>query len=118
MWITRKGAIRARVGDRGIIPGSMGTSTFIVEGLGNPDSYSSAAHGAGRVMSRREAKERISADEFTEAMKGRVWQDDKVGALIDEAPGAYKDIQAVMARQADLCRPVLELEALVNYKGT
>ena len=117
LWITRKGAIRARVGDRGIIPGSMGASTFIVEGLGNPDSYCSASHGAGRTMSRRKAKEALSIDEMREQMADRVWLEDKAGALIDEAPDAYKDIHDVMAWQADLCAIEDELTAIVNYKG-
>ena len=118
MWITRKGAIRAQVGDRGIIPGSMGTSTFIVRGLGQPASYCSAAHGAGRAMSRSKARENITGTELAEAMSGRTWQADQASALVDEAPGAYKDIGKVMALQADLCEPIAELSALVNYKGT
>ena len=118
MWVTRKGAIRAQAGDRGIIPGSMGTATYIVDGLGNPDSFYSAAHGAGRVMSRRQAKERIDVEDFVTSMDGRVWQSDQKMALLDEAPSAYKDIEAIMERQSDLCIPVLRLEALVNYKGT
>lgn len=117
LWITRKGAIRARIGDRGIIPGSMGASTFIVEGLGHPDSYCSASHGAGRTMSRRQAKDALSIDEMREQMAGRVWLEDKAVALLDEAPGAYKPIGDVMAWQADLCAVEDELSAIVNYKG-
>ena len=118
VWITRKGAISAQVGERGIIPGSMGTSTFIVEGLGNSASFCSASHGAGRAMSRRQAKRELDQSDFEAQMAGRVWQADQAGALLDEAPGAYKDLGTVMAAQADLCRPVYELHAVVNYKGT
>ena len=117
MWVTRKGAIRAREGDRGIIPGSMGTSTFIVRGLGNPDSYQSASHGAGRVMSRNQAKIRLSLDDLHQQMEGRVWLKDRADKLLDEAPNAYKDIHDVMAWQADLCEVETELTAVLNYKG-
>ena len=117
LWITRKGAIRARVGDYGVIPGSMGTSSFIVEGLGNPDSYTSAAHGAGRRYGRKAAKRTFSVEEFTEAMDGRMWQKSKAADLLDEAPMAYKDITQVMENQADLVRIERRLDAIVNYKG-
>ena len=117
MWITRKGAIRAREGDRGIIPGSMGTSTFIVRGLGNAGSYQSAAHGAGRVMSRNQAKACLSLDDLHLQMEGRVWLKDRAAKLLDEAPDAYKDIHDVMAWQADLCAVETELVAILNYKG-
>ena len=117
LWITRKGAIRARIGDYGVIPGSMGTSSFIVEGLGNPDSYTSAAHGAGRRYGRKAAKRTFSVEEFTEAMDGRMWQKSKAADLLDEAPMAYKDITQVMENQADLVRIERRLDAIVNYKG-
>lgn len=117
-WVTRKGAIRARRGDKGIIAGSMGTSTFVVEGLGNPDSYQSAAHGAGRDKSRRQARIEGDVEEFKKAMTGRVWQEARADKLLDEAPSAYKDIHSVMALQSDLCQVADELTALVNYKGT
>ena len=117
LWITRKGAIRARRGDRGIVPGSMGASTFLVEGLGNPDSYCSAAHGAGRAMSRRRAKDTLSLADMDAQMADRVWMSHRAEALLDEAPGAYKDIRAVMEWQSDLCRATDELTAIVNYKG-
>ena len=117
MWITRKGAIRARVGDRGVIPGSMGADTYIVTGLGNPDSYQSAAHGAGRRMSRRRAKRELSIDDFRSAMAGRTWQQHRAERLVDESPMAYKDIATVMADQADLVRIDHVLRAVMNYKG-
>ncbi len=117
LWITRKGAIRARVGDAGVIPGSMGTSTFIVRGLGQPESYMSAAHGAGRRYGRRAAKRTFTVDEFETAMKGRMWQRSKSKELLDESPMAYKDIDQVMADQADLVAIEHRLDAIVNYKG-
>ena len=117
LWLTRKGAIRADIGDYGIIPGSMGTSTFIVRGLGNPAAYCSASHGAGRVMSRTKAKTCLSVDDLRTQMAGRVWSSDKARSLIDEAPDAYKNIDDVMEWQTDLCSVENELTAIVNYKG-
>ena len=117
VYVTRKGAIRAQVGDRGIIPGSMGASTFIVRGLGNVESYESASHGAGRVMSRTQAKRTLSVEEMAAQMEGRVWLSDRAGSLIDEAPNAYKNIHDVMSWQSDLCAIEDELTAIVNYKG-
>ena len=116
-WITRKGAIRARVGDRGVIPGSMGTNSYIVSGLGNASSYESAAHGAGRRFGRKEAKRRFTPEEFVASMEGRTWQKSKAEALLDESPMAYKDIESVMEAQKDLVTIDHELHAVVNYKG-
>jgi tRNA-splicing ligase RtcB len=118
LWVTRKGAIRAREGDWGVIPGSMGTNTFIVRGRGNPQSFDSSAHGAGRAMSRTKAKKTFSAQQLRREMAGRTWLDDRAGRLIDEAPGAYKDITRVMAEQADLVTIEVELHQVLNYKGT
>ena len=118
LWITRKGAIAAHRGQLGVIPGSMGTGSYIVRGLGNPASWRSAAHGAGRRMSRRQARRRISTDELTADMAAvRGWQRAAAKHLLDEAPGAYKDLGAVMDAQADLVEPVHHLRTLVNYKG-
>lgn len=117
LWITRKGAIRARVGDRGLIPGSMGSGSYVVEGLGNPASYESCSHGAGRRMSRGQARREITADSLRDSMGGRTWLKDQAAQLVDEAPGAYKDIDQVMADQADLVRVVHKLRSVVNYKG-
>ena len=119
LWITRKGAIRAGADDWGVIPGSMGAASYIVRGLGNPASYQSASHGAGRRHGRKEAQRRFSVDEFTEAMEaaGRTWQQGAASKLIDESPMAYKDIDEVMAAQADLVEVGHRLEAVVNYKG-
>jgi tRNA-splicing ligase RtcB len=101
----------------GIIPGSMATGTFIVEGLGNPASFSSASHGAGRRMSRGQARRELDRAGLTEAMSGKAWNDD-AESLIDEDPRAYKPIEDVMAAQADLVRVVHTLTQVLNYKGT
>jgi tRNA-splicing ligase RtcB len=118
LWITRKGAISARTGQLGVIPGSMGTGSYVVRGLGNPASYRSAAHGAGRKMSRGKARREIDVDQLRADMAAvRGWQRDAAKALLDEAPGAYKDLSSVMAAQVDLVEPVHHLTTLVNYKG-
>ncbi len=117
LWLTRKGAIRARRGDLGIIPGSMGTRSYIVEGLGNPASYESCSHGAGRRMSRGDARRTLDVDTFTAEMSGKTWQVDQAAALIDEDPRAYKDVDQVMADQEDLVRPLHVLHQILNYKG-
>jgi tRNA-splicing ligase RtcB len=118
VWLTRKGAIRARAGDLGVIPGSMGTSSYIVRGLGNPASYDSCSHGAGRRLSRSRARKEIAIEEFVTSMEGRDWQVTKADQLIDEAPQAYKDIYQVMADQADLVAVEHTLHQILNYKGT
>jgi tRNA-splicing ligase RtcB len=117
VWVTRKGAIRAREGDYGVIPGSMGTNSYIVKGLGNKASFNSAAHGAGRKMSRSKARKTLSLESFAKAMEGRTWLDTKATALLDEHPDAYKDIEQVMRNQADLVTVEAELHAILNYKG-
>ncbi len=117
IYVTRKGAIRARVGDLGIIPGSMGTSSYIVEGLGNEASYTSAPHGAGRRMSRRKAKETFTEEDLSAAMEGKTWLSDRGSAFIDEIPGSYKDINTVIRDSADLVEVKVELTQILNYKG-
>lgn len=117
MWITRKGAIRARIGDLGIIPGSMGTNTYIVEGLGNPSSYNSCSHGAGRRMSRSAAKRDLDLDVFKKQMDGKAWNSDRATSLLDEAPNSYKDVKQVMEDQKDLVKIVHTLSQIFNYKG-
>jgi RNA-splicing ligase RtcB len=117
-WITRKGAIRAGAGELGIIPGSMGTSSYIVSGLGHSLSYESYSHWAGRRMSRGHARRTLSAASLTEAMGSRSWQDRSAEDLVDEHPAAYKDIDRVMADQADLVEVVHTLRQVLNYKGT
>ena len=118
IWVTRKGAIRAREGDWGVIPGSMGTSSYIVRGLGNPASFQSSAHGAGRTMSRTQAKKTLTVESLTDAMEGTTWLADKAGRLLDEHPDSYKDIDQVMRDQADLVTIEVELHQVLNYKGT
>jgi len=115
VWVTRKGAVRARKGDLGIIPGSMGTGSFIVRGLGNPQSFCSCSHGAGRRMSRTQARKEITLEEHIEATQGIECRKD--AEVIDESPRAYKDVAAVIAAQADLIEVVYRLHQVVNVKG-
>ena len=115
VFVTRKGAVRARKGDMGIIPGSMGARSYIVRGLGNEDSFCSCSHGAGRIMSRTEAKRRVSMEEHLEAVKGVECRKD-VGVL-DETPAAYKPIDDVMEAQKDLVEVVHTLRQVVCVKG-
>jgi tRNA-splicing ligase RtcB len=115
VWLTRKGAVRAGSGEMGIIPGSMGARSFIVRGKGNPESFHSCSHGAGRKFSRTEAKRRITLKQHAEAMKGIEARLD--GGVLDESPAAYKDIDAVMAAQADLVEIVHTLRQIVCVKG-
>ncbi|MBI1758982.1 MAG: RtcB family protein [Actinobacteria bacterium] len=117
LWITRKGAIKAAVGDEGVIPGSMGTRSYIVTGLGNTAAYASCSHGAGRRLSRTAAKHRLSVTSLRVAMAGRTWNADRAEALLDEHPDAYKDIDTVMADQTDLVTVQHTLRQVVNYKG-
>jgi tRNA-splicing ligase RtcB len=113
--VTRKGAVRAAKGVLGIIPGSMGAKSFIVQGLGNPDSFDSCSHGAGRVMSRNEAKRQVSLAEHVADTAGVECRKDE--GVIDETPKAYKPIEAVMAAQADLVEIVHTLKQVVCVKG-
>ena len=113
--VTRKGAVRARTGDLGIIPGSMGTGSFIVRGLGNPESFCSCSHGAGRAMSRTEAKKRFTTKDLAEQTSGVECRKDE--GVLDEIPGAYKDINQVMKDQADLVEIVAELHQVMCIKG-
>lgn len=117
LWITRKGAIKAGVDDLGVIPGSMGTMSYIVQGLGNPASYSSCSHGAGRRMSRGQARRTLDVETLRVEMEGKAWNEADADSLIDEDPRAYKDIDEVMANQVDLVKTVAELRQILNYKG-
>jgi len=118
VWLTRKGAIRARVGDLGVIPGSIGTRSYIVEGLGSDASYQSCSHGAGRRMSRREARRSLTTESLEVAMAGKTWNASKARDLIDEHSDSYKDIDRVMADQADLVKVRHTLRQVLNYKGS
>ena len=130
VWIHRKGATSARTGELGIIPGSMGTSSYIVRGLGNPDSFGSCSHGAGRCMGRAEASRRLSLEQCDQAMEGIVydrWHKASGGGRrkaakgtsydFGEAPQAYKDIDTVIANQRDLVEPLVKLRPLGVVKG-
>ena len=113
--VTRKGAVSARAGELGIIPGSMGTRSFIVRGLGNEDSFHSCSHGAGRTMSRTEARRRFTLSDHVAATAGVECRKDE--DVIDETPAAYKDIDAVMRAQRDLVEIVHTLKQIVCVKG-
>ncbi|WP_374276643.1 RtcB family protein [Azonexus sp.] len=115
VWVTRKGAIRARAGDMGIVPGSMGTRCYIVRGKGNPESFESSAHGAGRRMSRNAAARAFAEADLRRQTEGVVCRKDK--GVIDEIPAAYKDIDAVMENQKDLTEIVHTLKQVVCVKG-
>ncbi len=115
MWVTRKGAVSARAGELGIIPGSMGARSFIVRGKGNADSYCSCSHGAGRRMSRGAAKRTYSLDDLHAQTAGVECRKDL--GVLDEIPGAYKDIDTVMAAQADLVEVVHTLKQVMCIKG-
>jgi tRNA-splicing ligase RtcB len=115
VYVTRKGAIRAGEGEMGIIPGSMGARSFIVRGKGNPQSLCSCAHGAGRLMSRTEAKKRFSSADVERQTAGVECRKD--AGVVDEIPGAYKPIAEVMANQADLVEVVHTLKQVVCVKG-
>ncbi len=113
--VTRKGAVRARLGEYGIIPGSMGAKSFIVKGLGNQHSFCSCSHGAGRVMSRTEAKNRFSVDDHIAQTQGVECRKD--AGVIDEIPSAYKNIDDVMTAQSDLVEVVYTLKQVACVKG-
>jgi tRNA-splicing ligase RtcB len=115
VWLTRKGAIRARAGELGIIPGSMGARSYIVRGRGAAESFHSCAHGAGRKMSRNHARKLFSVEELIEQTKGVVCRKDQ--GVLDEIPGAYKDIDEVMAHQTDLVEVVHTLKQVLCVKG-
>lgn len=125
VWVHRKGATSAKRDEIGIIPGSMGTSSYIVKGLGNPDSFMSCSHGAGRKMSRSVASQTLTEDECNKAMEGIVcerWSRVRRGKWkgqidLSEAPGAYKDIEEVIANEADLVTPIVKLTPLAVLKG-
>jgi len=115
VYITRKGAVSARTGEFGIIPGSMGAATYIVRGKGNEDSYCSCSHGAGRRMSRTKARYMFNAEDLKAQTEGIECRKDD--AIVDEIPGAYKNIDEVMENQKDLVQPVFTLKQLICIKG-
>jgi tRNA-splicing ligase RtcB len=115
LWVSRKGAIQAKRGQAGLIPGSMGTASYVVSGLGNPESLESSPHGAGRAFSRTKARKTFTRAQLEEAMRGIEWRHSDV--FLDEIPAAYKDIDVVMADAADLVEVRHTLRQLVNVKG-
>lgn len=125
VWVHRKGATSAKRCEICIIPGSMGTASYICEGLGNPESFMSCSHGAGRKMSRTAASENLTREECDKAMEGIVcdrWSTVRRGKSagkldLSEAPGAYKDIEEVIANESDLVRPIVRLTPLAVLKG-
>jgi tRNA-splicing ligase RtcB len=117
VWVTRKGAIRAELGDMGVIPGSMATGSFIVRGKQNTHSYNSASHGAGRRMSRTQARKTLTTESLVESMRGIAWNGDAKG-LLDEHRDAYKDLNTIMTAQDNLVAIVHSLKTVANYKGS
>ncbi|CCG04814.1 RtcB family protein [Blastococcus saxobsidens] len=115
LWVSRKGAIQAQKGQAGLIPGSMGTASYVVSGLGNPESLESSPHGAGRVFSRTRARKTFTRAQLEESMRGIEWRHSD--AFLDEIPAAYKDVDQVMADAADLVEVRHTLRQLVNVKG-
>ncbi len=115
VWVTRKGAVSAQLGEFGIIPGSMGVKSFIVKGKGNPDSFHSCSHGAGRKMSRSQARKLFKESDLKKQTEGVECRKDR--AVVDEIPGAYKNIDEVMANQTDLVEPVFQLKQVLCVKG-
>jgi tRNA-splicing ligase RtcB len=115
VWLTRKGAIRARPGDMGIIPGSMGQRSYVVRGKGNIESFNSCSHGAGRRMGRKEAGRRFTVEDLRAQTEGVECRKD--AGVIDEIPAAYKDIDAVMENQRDLVEVVHTLKQVLCVKG-
>ncbi|HWQ10496.1 MAG TPA: RtcB family protein, partial [Holophaga sp.] len=116
VWVHRKGATRARAGETGIVPGSMGSPSYLVEGLGNPESFQSCAHGAGRRMGRKEAGRKLVLAEEQAKLAG-ILHGLRSRSDLDEAPSAYKDIDAVMENQRDLVRITTRLKPLASIKG-
>lgn len=115
VYVTRKGAVRARKGDLGIIPGSMGARSYIVEGLGNKEAFNSCSHGAGRTMSRTQAKKNFTVKDLERQTEGIECKKD--ASVLDEIPGCYKDIDMVMEYQKDLVRPIAQLRQVLCVKG-
>ncbi|MGB5772387.1 MAG: RtcB family protein, partial [Crocosphaera sp.] len=115
VYVTRKGAVRAREEDYGIIPGSMGAKSYIVKGKGNHDSYCSCSHGAGRLMSRNQAKKQFTLDDLISQTEGVECRKDR--GVLDEIPGAYKPIEKVMKQQSDLVEVVATLKQVLCVKG-
>lgn len=117
LWIHRKGATWVPGGARGLVPGSMGTASYVVEGLGNAEAFDSCSHGAGRVMSRSEARRAVAPAALERSMRSVVFDRGRTRDLVEEAPAAYRDIREVLEDERDLVRPVLRLEPIAVLKG-
>ncbi len=117
LWIHRKGAIAAPAGSRALIPGSMGTASYVVEGLGEPTSFTSASHGAGRVMTRSQAHHAITPDKLRHSLRRVVFDQTRLHALVEEAPAAYRDLGEVLEDEKDLVVPRIRLEPIASLKG-
>jgi len=115
MMVHRKGATAAFPGQLGVIPGSMGTNSYIVRGLGNPESFMSCSHGAGRLMGRNQARKLITADAFAASLAGTFSRASM--SYVDEAPAVYKDVDVVIERQRDLIEVIHTLRPLMTVKG-
>ena len=117
LLVHRKGAIASSAGSLALVPGSMGTASYLVRGLGNPESFGSCSHGAGRVMRRRQAREKIRPKAFTHSMRGVVYAERMADRLVEEAPAAYRDIREVLDDQEDLVVREVRLEPIAVLKG-
>ncbi len=117
LWVHRKGAVGLAAGQPGVIPGSMGTASYLVTGRGEPRAFRSCSHGAGRVLTRREARERIRPEALAHALRRVVYEPGRLPALVEEAPAAYRDIAEVLEDEADLVTPSLRLTPLAVLKG-
>jgi tRNA-splicing ligase RtcB len=114
-FVHRKGAIRVALAQKGLVPGSMGTPSYVIEGRGNEFAFCSCAHGGGRTMSRSEASRTVSRKDYEQSLKDVVCAHSDL--LLDEAPEAYKDIRVVMRGQSDLVKTIFEVTPLVSVKG-
>ncbi|RKI52252.1 RtcB family protein, partial [Corallococcus sp. AB049A] len=117
LWVHRKGAVGLDVGARGLIPGSMGTASYVVEGLAQARAFRSCSHGAGRVLTRKEARARIRPDALVHALRRVVFDPGRTHALVEEAPAAYRDLTEVLEDEADLVTPRVRLTPLAVLKG-
>jgi tRNA-splicing ligase RtcB len=117
LLVHRKGAIAAPRGARVLIPGSMGTASYLAEGLGEPMSFASASHGAGRILTRSEARRKIAPEKLARSMRRVVHDERRARSLVEEAPAAYRDVREVLEDEADLVTPLTRLEPLVVLKG-
>ncbi|RKI09784.1 RtcB family protein, partial [Corallococcus praedator] len=117
LQVHRKGAVGLEVGARGLIPGSMGTASYVVEGRGAPDAFRSCSHGAGRVLTRTEARARIRPDALVHALRRVVFDPARAPSLVEEAPAAYRDLSEVLEDEADLVTPRVRLTPLAVLKG-